>query len=81
MLSKQAESKQEGLEWLKMQLVEIQTQLAFQEDTIHALNEVVTRQQRQMDQLQELCNSQKSELEQLASEVSPGGAAERPPHY
>ena len=36
------------LEQLKEQLFDLQSQLAFQEDTLQALNDIVTRQQQQI---------------------------------
>lgn len=63
-------------------LIELQTQLSFQEDTIAQLNDVVTRQQRdilrlrdEMDKLKTLYQSLRdnSRVEDPAREV--------PPHY
>ncbi|MEE8060057.1 MAG: SlyX family protein [Pseudomonadales bacterium] len=73
--------KHDDISWLKEQVVDLQSQLAFQEDTIQALNTVVTRQQQQIEQLNELCNSQKSQLEHMASEMEGGVTEEKPPHY
>jgi SlyX protein len=39
---------------LNAQLVELQTQLAFQEDALQALDDVVTRQQQSIDRLMQL---------------------------
>lgn len=67
---------------LQQQMVELQSQLAFQEDTISALNQVVTRQQRQIEHLNELCMSHKSQLELLSSDAeSSRGVSAKPPHY
>ena len=74
-------STDDDIHWLKEQVVDVQSQMAFQEDTIHALNEVVTRQQQQIAQLDELCHSQKSQLELMASEMEGNSVEERPPHY
>ena len=71
----------DDINWLKEQMVDLQSQLAFQEDTLKTLNSVVTRQQQQLEQLNELCHSQKNQLELLANEVEGGGVEERPPHY
>ena len=67
--------------WVKQQLIDLQSQLAFQEDTIQALNEVVTRQQQQINNLDELCRNQKSQMELMNSEMGKEAVDEKPPHY
>lgn len=69
------------IEGLQAQLVELQSQLAFQEDVISALDAVVTRQQQQIANLQELWESQKRQLEEVNSRLDMSPAVERPPHY
>lgn len=66
---------------MEERLIELETRLAYQEATLQVLNEVVTRQQKQIDQLDSLCR-------QLLERVSPAGGALRgsaadeiPPHY
>lgn len=68
------------------QLVELQSQFAFQEDMLATLNDVVTRQQRQIDALQRelLSNSDKitTVMDQIAGKREGESAMdERPPHY
>lgn len=65
--------------WLKDQVVDLQSQLAFQEDTIQALNDVVIRQQQQLDRFKEVLDGHKSQIEQLSAEGEVSN--ERPPHY
>jgi SlyX protein len=69
------------LDWVKQQLIDLQSQLAFQEDTLQSLNDVVTRQQQQINNLNELCKSQKSQMELMSSEMGKDTLDERPPHY
>lgn len=38
---------------MEERLIELETRLAFQENTMEELNEVVTRQQQQLDRLEE----------------------------
>lgn len=71
----------ETIEQLRLQLHDLQSQLAFQEDTISALDAVVTRQQRQIDRLQALWDTQQERLEQVLIQLENGPPAERPPHY
>jgi SlyX protein len=67
---------------LSAQLVELQTQLAFQEDALQALDDVVTSQQQSIDRLllsQQRLERQLAELGGGTDEAPP--ADERPPHY
>jgi SlyX protein len=66
---------------LKSQLIELQTQLAFQEDTIAALDAVVTGQQREIERLTLICNRLASQLDQLAASWAEQQEPELPPHY
>lgn len=68
------------------QLVDLQTRFAFQEDSLQALNDIVTRQQMQLDSLQrelQLHREKMLELMQALAERAPAPSAvdERPPHY
>lgn len=72
--------------WLFEQLVDLQSRFAFQEDNLHALNDIITRQQRQIDNLErelELHREKLSDLLQSAADRTPAMSAvdERPPHY
>ena len=64
-------------------LVEVQTQLAYQEDTVRALNEALAEQQREIL----LLRRQLQLLKQRQDEQGDGGQAsappgrEKPPHY
>jgi SlyX protein len=64
-------------------LIEIETKLAFQEDAIQALNDVVCRQQRQIEQLQAALKLLIDRYRQLSETQSSGNKPtdERPPHY
>ena len=63
-------------------LVEIESKLAHQEHLVLELNDVVTRQQVQIDQLGERCEALLARLHEIG-EMLPemGGGDERPPHY
>ncbi len=66
---------------LTEQLEQMQSQLAFQDDTLHALNDVVAEQDREIQQLNrkvELLIGQLQGLSEAVNEVKPD---ERPPHY
>jgi SlyX protein len=66
---------------LSEQLVELQTQLAFQEDTLQALDAVVTRQQQQLDRLSELTGHLQRQFADLLGELEQQSPQQRPPHY
>jgi len=64
------------------QLIELQTRLAFQEDTIARLNEVVTSQQQQIDRLRVALDNVVGLLGDDGGSAARGGDVEEPPpHY
>ena len=66
---------------LRSQLYDLQSQLAFQEDTIHTLNNIVTKQQQQIEHLNEMLTQLKAQVE-ATGDNRPGQLVnEKPPHY
>lgn len=66
----------------KPRLVELETRLSFQEHTLEALNEVVTRQQQQIEALVREVQALKDRLRAAApSPVGPLEEEKPPPHY
>lgn len=65
------------------QLIDLQTRLAFQEETIAELNKILTDQQRQLDKLQLEMNVVAQRCRELvdAIEAGPSATDEKPPHY
>lgn len=68
------------------QLVDLQTRFAFQEDILQALNDIVTRQQQQIDVLERELQLHREKLTDLMQALADRGpvqapADERPPHY
>lgn len=64
------------------ELIELQTQLAFQEQTIGELNEVLTSQQQQIDLLRLEIKLLKEKLGMLEDRIETGPSQdEKPPHY
>lgn len=64
-------------------LVEIETKIAFQEQTIEDLNDVLYEQQQEIERLGSICDSLVKRVKEL-SEFNPGIDApvdEKPPHY
>lgn len=67
---------------MKEELVELQTQMSFQEDTVAQLNDVVTRQQKQIDELMLAIEQLKKQLESMVTEQLESQEEEAPPpHY
>ena len=62
--------------------VDLETRLAYQDQMLSELNDVVTAQQAKLMQLEELCRALIQRV-RAAGEGSPDGdpARERPPHY
>lgn len=64
------------------ELIAVQTQLAFQDQTIAELNEVLTSQQKQLDLLRLEIKLLKEKLGMLEDRVETGPPQdEKPPHY
>lgn len=70
---------------LRQQLTEVQTQLAFQEDTLQTLNDALALQQQEILLLRrqlELLKLRQDEGAAQSERDQPGGPVdERPPHY
>lgn len=64
-------------------LVEIETKIAFQEQTIIDLNDVVYEQHKEIQRLGSICDALMKNIKDF-SEFTPGSNApanEKPPHY
>jgi len=73
-------------EHLQEQLIELQSQFAFQEDLLSDLNAIVVRQQSQIDALERELILHRERLLQVLDNLPEKGqgaapADERPPHY
>ena len=70
----------------EQRIIAIETKIAYQEDTIAQLNEVVCKQQTQIDVLERLTQQLIGRVRDLSeasaqSNGSLSAADERPPHY
>lgn len=68
---------------LKARMDELETRLAFQDDTIEALNEAVTAQQLEMERLRRSLSLLARRQADLAASLPGDGTADDqpPPHY
>lgn len=69
------------IEKLKLQLVELQTQLAFQEDTINTLNDELLKQQSDLERLTLRFDNISEQLTSTVEQMNEKIENERPPHY
>lgn len=66
---------------LQQQLIELQTQLAFQEDTIQTLDRVVIAQQQRLEQLEQANARLEKQLSDMLASINTQTEPELPPHY
>ena len=70
---------------IEEQLIDVQTRVAYQEDTLAQLNEVITRQDAEIVQLKQQIRLLAQRLDEFARDPAPGSETEitneRPPHY
>jgi SlyX protein len=69
---------------IESRLEELESRLAFQDDLIDSLNEIVVRQDRELARLELRVKSLGGKLEELSDVTSAPGSAqghEVPPHY
>ncbi|MCF6300916.1 MAG: SlyX family protein [Proteobacteria bacterium] len=64
----------------KERFIDLETRLAFLEDTVNSLNKVVYQQQQKIDRLNLRFDSVSKNLSQLQESVT-NHADELPPHY
>lgn len=67
------------------ELIDLQSRIAFQEDSLIALNDVIARQQQQIDSLERELRLHREKLVEIldwqATRGSAAPADEKPPHY
>ena len=69
------------LDVVQQQLVDVQSQLAFQEDTMRELHEALALQQREILLLRRQIQLLKQRQDEQAADLAPGSADQKPPHY
>jgi len=70
---------------IEEQLIDVQTRVAYQEDTLAQLNDVITRQDAEIVQLKQQMRLLAQRLDELMRDPAQGSDTEitneRPPHY
>ncbi len=62
-------------------IIDIETRLAYQDDTIQQLNDVIYRQQQQLDKLEKTMQLLLAKIQDLMAGSAEEVANEKPPHY
>lgn len=70
---------------IEEQLIDVQTRVAYQEDTLAQLNDVITKQDAEIVQLKQQMRLLAQRLDELARDPAQAGETDipndRPPHY
>jgi len=71
-----------GIAVTEARLIELETRLTYQDDTIRQLNDAVSRQQLDIARLERLCLGLQSRIAAMVETSSHEAPAdEKPPHY
>lgn len=62
-------------------VADLESRLAFQDDTLQALNDEVVRQQRDIERLQLLVSALSQRQDELQTQIGSEDEDEVPPHY
>ena len=66
---------------LESRIMELESRLAFQDDTIQALNDVLVAQQRELDRLQLQVAALARRQDEIAGQLDSAEDEAPPPHY
>jgi SlyX protein len=66
---------------LEARVMELESRLAFQDDTLQALNDVLVDQQRVVERLQMQMTALLKRYEEMAGQYQSGEEEAPPPHY
>lgn len=66
---------------LDARVTELETRLAFQDDTLQTLNDVLVIQQRQIDMLEMKLNALAKRQQELGESIGNSDDEAPPPHY
>ncbi|MFU8783679.1 SlyX family protein [Aliidiomarina sp.] len=74
-------SSDKGYAALEQRVIDLESQLAFQEDTISELNRLVAKQSDELQRIQKHIMIMAERVQQIPESSAPSSADERPPHY
>lgn len=66
---------------MQEKIVDIETRLAYQDDNIQQLSDVIYRQQQQIDQLEKTVRALVDRIQDLTHAMPGKIVDEKPPHY
>ncbi|EKG32973.1 SlyX family protein [Pseudomonas avellanae] len=66
---------------LEERVMELESRMAFQDDTIQALNDVLVKQRREFDHLQQQMAAMTKRQEEMGSQFDTFEEDAPPPHY
>lgn len=66
---------------MQEKIIDIETRMAFQDDTIQELSDVIYRQQKQIDQLEKSVQLLLDKVQDLTHSQPGAIIDEKPPHY
>ena len=66
---------------MEERLDELEIKVAYQDDTLAQLNEVIIRQQRELDRLKQALLEMREQVQGLSATVARKPEDELPPHY
>lgn len=66
---------------VSMRVTALEERVAYQDETIDALNQAVTKQWSQIDKLTRLVDALTDRLREAEAKAAQGPVTERPPHY
>ncbi len=65
----------------KEDVIELETRLTYLDDTVEQLNDVISRQQFQIDKLERVLEKLTKEYSDIKDQISPEIVDVPPPHY
>ena len=66
----------------EQRLIELETKVSYQEETLRVLDDVVTRQQKQLELLEHACRQLAERVARVGQDTFKGTPADEvPPHY
>lgn len=66
---------------IENRIEELESRLAYVDDTVEQLNDVISKQQRQIDQLELMLKKLASDYHQMKDSITPEIIDSKPPHY